>query len=227
MVNQKNPKKQLNVEEALTQSEAFILKYKNILIGVVVGIIVVIAAVLLYKNRYAEPREAKAQAAIFKAQEYFERDLYEWALNGDSISSMGFLQVANDFSGTKAAKLAHAYAGISYKNMGRLEEAIEELDKFNGKDIMVAPSVLGAIGNAYAGLGQLEKAVSYLTDAADKADNMTLSPIYLIQAGEIYVKLGKFDDAVKAYTTIKDKYANSYQAMDIDKYIGQAELLKK
>ena len=43
----------------------------------------------------------------------------------------------------------------------------------------------------------------------------------------ILVKQGKYDDAIQAYTTIKDKYFRSYQAMDIDKYIEQAKLLKK
>ena len=40
-------------------------------------------------------------------------------------------------------------------------------------------------------------------------------------------ELGKYDDAVNAYTKIKDKYFQSYQAMDIDKYIEQAKLMKK
>ena len=48
-----------------------------------------------------------------------------------------------------------------------------------------------------------------------------------MQAGEIFVKQGKFDDAIKAYTTIKDKYFQSYQATEIDKYIEQAKLMKK
>ena len=43
----------------------------------------------------------------------------------------------------------------------------------------------------------------------------------------ILVKQGKYDDAVNAYTKIKDKYFQSYQAMDIDKYIEQAKLMKK
>jgi len=54
-----------------------------------------------------------------------------------------------------------------------------------------------------------------------------LSPIYLQQAGEILIKQGKYDDAIKAFTTIKDKYFRSYQAMEIDKYIEKATLLKK
>ena len=227
MAEQKNQNEHLNVEDALTQSEAFLIKYKNAIIGGVVAVIIIVAGFIMYKNLYAEPREEKAQAALFKGQEYFEQDAFEQALNGDSIGYTGFLKVADDYSGTKAANLAKAYAGICYAQLGKYEEAVKMLDSFNGKDQMVAPAILGAAGNCYAQLGQLDKAVSTLLSAADKADNNTLSPIFLIQAGEILVKQGKYDDAVNAYTKIKDKYFQSYQAMDIDKYIEQAKLMKK
>ena len=227
MAEQKNQNEHLNVEDALTQSEAFLIKYKNAIIGSVVAVIIIVAGFIMYKNLYAEPREEKAQAALFKGQEYFEQDAFEQALNGDSIGYTGFLKVADDYSGTKAANLAKAYAGICYAQLGKYEEAVKMLDSFNGKDQMVAPAILGAAGNCYAQLGLLDKAASTLLSAADKADNNTLSPIFLIQAGEILVKQGKYDDAVNAYTKIKDKYFQSYQAMDIDKYIEQAKLMKK
>ena len=227
MAEQKNQNEHLNVEDALTQSEAFLIKYKNAIIGGVVAVIIIVAGFIMYKNLYAEPREEKARAALFKGQEYFEQDAFEQALNGDSIGYTGFLKVADDYSGTKAANLAKAYAGICYAQLGKYEEAVKMLDSFNGKDQMVAPAILGAAGNCYAQLGQLDKAASTLLSAADKADNNTLSPIFLIQAGEILVKQGKYDDAVNAYTKIKDKYFQSYQAMDIDKYIEQAKLMKK
>ena len=227
MAEQKNQNEHLNVEDALTQSEAFLIKYKNAIIGGVVAVIIIVAGFIMYKNLYAEPREEKAQAALFKGHEYFEQDAFEQALNGDSIGYTGFLKVADDYSGTKAANLAKAYAGICYAQLGKYEEAVKMLDSFNGKDQMVAPAILGAAGNCYAQLGQLDKAASTLLSAADKADNNTLSPIFLIQAGEILVKQGKYDDAVNAYTKIKDKYFQSYQAMDIDKYIEQAKLMKK
>ena len=227
MAEQKNQNEHLNVEDALTQSEAFLIKYKNAIIGGVVAVIIIVAGFIMYKNLYAEPREEKAQAALFKGQEYFEQDAFEQALNGDSIGYTGFLKVADEYSGTKAANLAKAYAGICYAQLGKYEEAVKMLDSFNGKDQMVAPAILGAAGNCYAQLGQLDKAASTLRSAADKADNNTLSPIFLIQAGEILVKQGKYDDAVNAYTKIKDKYFQSYQAMDIDKYIEQAKLMKK
>ena len=178
----------------------------------------------MYKNLYADPREEKAQAALFKGQEYFEQDAFEQALNGDSIGYAGFLKVADDYSGTKAANLAKAYAGICYAQLGKYEDAVKYLDKFSAKDQLVSPAILGTIGNCYAEMGQLDKAAGTLLKAADKADSQALSPIYLIQAGQIYEKLGKNSEAVNAYTLIKNKYFNSYQSMDIDKYIERASI---
>ena len=205
MAEQKKTNEALNVEDALTQSEAFFIKNKKAIIGAVAAVIIIIAGVVMYKNLYADPREEKAQAALFKGQEYFEADAYAQALNGDSIGFAGFTKVADEYSGTKAANLAKAYMGLCYAHLGKYDEAVKALDSFDGDD----------------------QTASMLLKAANEADNNSLSPIYLLQAGEILVKQGKYDDAIQAYTTIKDKYFRSYQAMDIDKYIEQAKLLKK
>lgn len=227
MTEQSNQKEHLNVEEALGQSEVFIIKNKKAIIGGVIAAIILIAGFILYKNMYAEPREQKAQAALFKGQAYFEADAYEQALNGDSIGFVGFVKVADQYSGTKAANLAKAYMGICYAHLGKYNEAISALNDFSANDQMIAPAMLGAIGNCYAELNQLDKAASTLLDAAKKADNNTLSPIFLMQAGDILVKQGQLDQAIDAYTQIKEKYFQSYQAMDIDKYIERAQLMKK
>ena len=145
-------------------------------------------------------------------------------MNGDSLGTVGFLAVADQFDGTDAGELANAYAGICYAQLGQYEEAVNYLNKFNADDQLVSPAILGTMGNCYAQLGQLDKAAATLVKAADKANSHALSPIYLIQAGQIYEKLGKNSEAVKAYQTIKDKYFNSYQAMDIDKYIERASM---
>lgn len=227
MAEQKMKNEALDMEEALSQSEAFLIKNKKTIIGAVLAIIIVIAGIVMYKNLYVEPREEKAQAALFKGQEYFEADNYAQALNGDSIGYEGFLKVAEDYSGTDAANLAKAYAGICYAKLGNYDEAIKALDSFSGNDQLVAPAMQAAIGNCYAQLGQLDKAASMLIDAAEAANSNALSPIYLQQAGEILVKQGKYDEAIEVYTTIKEKYFRSAQAWSIDKYIEQAKQLKK
>ena len=224
MAEKKHIQDPLDLEEAMSSSEAFIIKYKNKFLAGIAAIVIVVGGVLGYQHFISEPNEKKASEALFRGEQYFIADNYELALNGDSLGYEGFLKVADQFSGTNAGKLANAYAGICYAQLGEYENAVKYLDKFNANDQVVSPALMGTMGNCYAQLGQLEKAAATLVKAADKANSHALSPIYLIQAGQIYEKLGKKSEAVSAYQTIKNKYFNSYQAMEIDKYIERASV---
>ena len=218
-----NQEQVLNVGEAVSRSEAFVNKNKKNLIVGVVAVVVLIAAGMLLSTFVIAPREQKAAEALFVGEKYFQDGNYEVALNGDQYEYAGFAAVADDFGGTKAANLAKAYEGLCLAKLGRYEEAIPVLKSFKGNDMMVAPSVLAALGNCYAQVGDEAQAASTLVKAANKADNNVLSPAYLIQAGQIYEKLGKKADALKAYQQIKDKYYGSMQSMDIDKYIERVK----
>ncbi|WP_019208249.1 tol-pal system YbgF family protein [Phocaeicola abscessus] len=224
MAKKENIKDPLNMDEAIGASEAFLLKYKNTILGVIISIAVIILAFMGYKHFISEPRELHASETLFKAEALFRANNYEAALKGDSLGAKGFLSVIKDYSGTKAGNLANAYAGICYAQLGQYNEALICLDKFSAKDLLVNPAIMAATGNCYAQLGKLDKAADLLAKAADQADSQALSPIYLIQAGELYEKLGKNSEAIKAYKLIKDKYFNSYQAMEIDKYIERASI---
>ena len=224
MAEKKHIQDPLDLEEAMSSSEAFIIKYKNKFLAGIAAIVIVVGGVLGYQHFISEPNEKKASEALFRGEQYFLADNYEAALNGDSLGYEGFLKVANNFSSTDAGKLANAYAGICYAQLGQYDNAVKYLDKFSADDQLVSPALMGTMGNCYAQLGQLEKAAATLVKAADKANSQALSPIYLIQAGQIYEKLGKKSEAVNAYKTVKDKYFNSYQAMDIDKYIERASV---
>lgn len=224
MSQQKNTNDPLNVDEALSSSEAFLFKNKNIILGAVVALIVIVCGYMGYKHFISEPNELKASEAIFKGEQYFGASNYEVALNGDSIAFAGFAKLSKEYSGTRAGNLATAYAGICCAQLGNYEEATKYLNDFSVDDQLVAPAVMATMGNCYAQLGQLDKAASTLIKAADNANSLALSPLYLIQAGQIFEKLGKNAEAVEAYKLVKTKYANSYQAMDVDKYIERASI---
>lgn len=213
----------LNVEEAVSRSEAFINKNKKMITAAVVAVVVLVAAGMAVSTWVIKPREQKAAEALFAGERYFQNGDYETALNGDQYEYAGFESVADDFGSTKAGKLAKAYAGLSLAKLGRYEEAIPYLKGFNGNDAMVAPSVLAALGNCYAHVGDEAQAAATLVKAARLADNSLLSPAYLIQAGQIYEKLGNKADALKAYQEVKDSYYGSTQSMDIDRYIERVK----
>ena len=211
-------------EQTISQSEAFFLKYKKAIIAFVIALVVIIAGIVLYQTYISGPREDKASTAIAKGQDYFAASDYQKALNGDSTSFKGFVFLAKDYSGTKAGNLANLYAGLCYAKLDRWQEAADYLEKFDGgDDQMISPAAVGALGNAYAHLNQLDKAVSNLKKAAEMADNNSLSPTFLIQAGEILESQGKKAEALKLYQQIKEKYFNSMQYQTIDQYIERVK----
>ena len=199
------------------------LKYRKAIIAGVIAVIVIIAGIVVYNTYVKGPREDNANTAIAKGQDYFAAEQFDKALNGDGAGYPGFVSVAADYSGTDAGNLANLYAGLCYAHLDKWTEAAAYIEKYDGQgDQMISPAAIGALGNAYAHLKQLDKAVDLLKKAAKTADNNTLSPLYLIQAGEILEKQGKKDEALKLYQEIKEKYFNSMQYQTIDKYIERA-----
>jgi tetratricopeptide (TPR) repeat protein len=221
--NKKNNYEVNEFDEALVASKSFFEKNKKAIVYGGGALLAIIIAALLIHQFYIVPRGQKANESLFAAQELFMNGEYEKALNGDG-QNMGFLAVADEFGSTKAGNLAHLYAGLCLYQTDRFQEAIEQLEDFSScGDDMVSPSVIGTIANCYAELGQNEKAVEMLVKAAKKADNNTLSPIYLIQAGQIYESLNQNDKALDCYNQIKTKYQQSMQYNEIDKYIERVK----
>ena len=221
--NKKNNYEVNEFDEALVASKSFFEKNKKAIVYGGGALLAIIIAALLIHQFYIVPRGQKANESLFAAQELFMNGEYEKALNGDG-QNMGFLAVADEFGSTKAGNLAHLYAGLCLYQTDKFQEAIEQLEDFSScGDDMVSPSVIGTIANCYAELGQNEKAVEMLVKAAKKADNNTLSPIYLIQAGQIYESLNQNDKALDCYNQIKTKYQQSMQYNEIDKYIERVK----
>ena len=222
----------LEATENINNREAFFMKYKKAILIAVAAIIVVIAGVFLYISQISGPREEKASTALSKGQTYFNNEMFEQAVNGDGAGFVGFAKLADEYSGTKAGNLANLYAGLCYANLGKWAEAQKSLDAFSTEgDQMISPASQAALGDAYAHLNQLDKAVDAFKKAADMADNKaeddtnnSLSPTFLIKAGEVLESQGKKDEALKIYQDIKKKYVNSMlvQSAEIDKYIERA-----
>jgi predicted negative regulator of RcsB-dependent stress response len=213
----KNVKAAPEMEQQVSKTEAFFEKNKKAIIIAVVAVIAIVVGAILFNNYYLEPRSNEASTELGKSQELFDAQQYDKAL-------AGFQKVASDYSSTNAGNLAQLYIGLCQANLGKWQEAVNALEQFSGKgDQMISPAAEGALGNAYANLKQLDKAVEHLKKAAKMADNNSLSPTFLIQAGEILESQGKKEEALKLYQEVKDKYFNSMQYQTIDKYIERVK----
>ena len=210
------------VGQALSSTEHFIEKnQKSLTIGLVV-VVVIVGLFLGYKRFILAPKEKDAQNEIFAAEQYFEKDSFNLALNGDG-NYLGFIDIIDQYKATKPGKLARYYAGISYLKLGQYQEAIDQLQKFKIKDEMVYPMTQGAIGDAYAELGNKQEAISYYLKAAKTNQNSFTTPIFLMKAGELLESNQDYQQAIDLYKQIQKEYPESNEGRKIEKYIARAE----
>jgi TolA-binding protein len=220
---EENPTGFQSVENALSRTEQYIEENQKSLSIILIAIIVVVGGYLGYKKFYLEPANQDAQSSMFVAEKYFELDSFQLALDGDG-ANYGFLDIIDEYSVTKAANLAHYYAGICYMRTGNFEDAIDHLEKFDAEDIMIASVALGAIGDCNLELGNKEDAASYYLKAGSRKQNSFTSPIFLKKAGLVFEDLQQFDKALKAFNTIKKEYPDTDEGKVIDKYITAVQI---
>ncbi len=189
-----------NIGEALSSSEHFIEKNQKTILWALLAIVAVVGGIIAFNYMYKNPRNEKAQAAIFKGERFFQNQE------------------------TKTANLARAYAGISYSRLGNNEKALKYLNEFKGSDLLITPAIEGAIGDVYMNMGNTDKAISHFNNAAKEANDEMLSPIYYNKAGFAYLSAKNYAKAIETFRMIKEKYINSPQGQEADKYIEAAKL---
>jgi tetratricopeptide (TPR) repeat protein len=213
-----------DVENALTQTEHFIEKNQKILTIAIGAVVVIVGGFLAFKAFYVQPREKSAQEQMFMAEQYFEKDSFNLAINGDG-NYLGFLDIIDDYGSTKAGKLANYYTGIAYLHLGQYQEALDYLSNFETDDPVLAPVAEGAKGDAYAELDQTDKALSAYKKAYGYTNEFT-APVYMMKAGKLLESTGKSDQALALYREIKEKYSETPEGRTIDKYIARAQVLQ-
>jgi tetratricopeptide (TPR) repeat protein len=220
-----NPQTISNVEETLTRTEHFLEEnYKTLLIGL--GVIVLLVAIFWLGKLYLGKKNDEAQSQMYQAEKYFEMDSLNLALNGDG-NYLGFLDIVKDYKLTNAGNLAKYHAGICYLQLGNYQEAIDFLNEYSKKDKVLGSLAIGATGDAYVELGDLDKGIAKYLEAAEYGLNSFNTPLFLMKAAELYELTGKYSDALKVYERIESDYPESTEGTSIEKYIARVKLLIK
>jgi len=214
----------VDVEEVYSKTERYIEENKKSLAIIVGAIVLVIAGYFAWSKLIIGPREADAQKDMFMAEQYFEKDSLDKAINGDG-NFYGFQYIVDNYGFTKSANLAHYYLGISYLRKGEFEKAIDHLEEFEAQDDVVGPIATGAIGDANMELGKTDDAIDHYIKAAKMGENKFVSPIFLMKAGLAYEDKKDYKNAIKVYEQIKKDYSESTEGKEIEKYIAHAKAL--
>lgn len=210
----------VDVTQSISKLERFFEENRQSITIAAVAIFVIVGGYISYLKFYQQPIEEEAQSAIVRAQRLFEADSLAAAVNGGA-NYMGFLDVAAEYSSTKAGNLANYYAGISYLRLGEYENAIKLLDEFHTQDPILGVIAKGSIGDAFLELGQNAEAMEYYEAAVASSNNNYVVPFYLLKAGLLAEQMEQDETAAAFYKRIKEEYPESRQGKDIERYIGR------
>ena len=224
-----------NIEEKNTEnisfiskSEQFIEKNQKAIIACVVAVVVIVLAIFGIKKFVSEPRQAKANEAVFAAEQYFAMGDYKSALYGDSTSTgdqygVGLLDVIDKYGSTKAGKRAKYEAGICFLRLGQYQDALKYLEAYNGKDQLTPVIDEMMKGDAEAEQGNNSAALKHYTKAAKMDDNPITAPFALFKAGIVYLMENDNAKAIECFKSVKEDYPESYFLSEMDGFIAYAE----
>ena len=214
-VDLKEQERQERVNETVSKTDQFFRENKKTIYTILIALLVIGLAIVAYYKFYYQPKSREAAAQMFPAEANFRSGEFELALNGDG-NVLGFSQIIDDFGG-KAGKDVYFYAGVCELQLGNYQSAINYLKKYKGEESILKARALGCIGDAYTGLED-DKAIA-------AGDNM-FAATYMLKAGVVCEQMGDNAKALSYYKTIKDKYPQSLEGYDVDKYISRIESQK-
>lgn len=201
--------------------ESYVEKHTKTIGLAVLAIALVIGGYFGYRW-WTQTQDEEAQKQMFAAVYYFEADSLKKALNGDG-NNLGLISISEDFSGTKAGKLARFYIGTIYLKQGKYQDAIDNLSKFSSDDMLVGPRANALTGDAYMELNDPAKALEYYKKAALHAPNKYFSPRYLMKAALAQELTKNYVDAISTYEMLIEKYYDSQEAQDAKRLKARLE----
>ena len=222
------------LDEGASRTEEWVAANQKYIFIAVGTVVVLVLGWLGYQKYIQEPKEIEASNEMFTAQQYFKDavdadvtskdSLYTLALNG-AEGRYGFLEIIENYGGTKAANLAHYFVGFSYLNTNEYQKAIDYLDEFEAEDEMLGPLAVGGIGDAFSQLNQDGEALNYYQKAADMRDNEFTTPRFLLKSAIIALELKKPEVAQKNLERIKNEFPKSPEANQVDVHLGRAQAM--
>lgn len=210
--------------EQTEHAQEFYAKNHNLILYGLLGLVVLIGGIFAYNKFYKEPKIVEAVQEMAQAQRMFEKDSFALALGNPGGGSLGFEEIAKDYSGTTVGNLANYYAGVSYLQLGQFDAAISYLEDFSPAGSVLPITYHGVLGDAYSEKGDMDKAISLYKKAINHGGNEFLEAYYMKKLGLLYEHQSKLAEAKTMFESLRSKYPTSPEGQDIEKYISRVSV---
>ncbi|MXV37370.1 tetratricopeptide repeat protein [Flavobacteriaceae bacterium Ap0902] len=204
-----------SLENTAQQSEHFLEKNAKVL-GIIFGVLVLGAlAYFAYLKFVQEPKNINAQKEVVTADQMFNNDSMNLALNGSPGAYMGYNQIIEEYNGSDVANIAKFKSAIALYETGNYQEALDRIESFSAKEEMMKAMKSGIKGDILVQLGNKEKGLNAYTSAVNDTKLKVIQEIYAQKAAVLAYDLQNFDGGLK----VINQYLNDHPEDDTNSEI--------
>lgn len=183
------------------------------------GILVIILGLFGYGYMQSQ-KGLEAQERLGNILNVYDSGELQTALDGTEVHA-GLFAIADEYGNTAAGNLAQFYAADALFRLGNFDQALEYFGNFSKDDNLIGASAYAGEAAIYEIKEDFARAGDLYRRAAVVFENELTSPEYLIAAGRNYEAAGSNDEAHDAYSVVKEKYAESQEAREIDIHLAR------
>jgi predicted negative regulator of RcsB-dependent stress response len=213
-----------NPEFLLDKTEDFFQKNKTLIIAALAAVVIIVGGFVGYRY-LADSQQQAALTELYPAEYYFQIDSLNKMLNGDG-NNLGVLEIAENYSWSKASETAHLYAGIGFMKQGKFEEALKHLSKYKANDAIIQGRAFALQGDAHMELKQPQEAIKFYKKAAEHYPNKFFTPTYLMKLALAYEEAKDTASAISTYDKVITTYFDTQEVNNAKKYKARLEAEK-
>ena len=213
--------KQDKIRESLEHGAEAVFSHTTVLAAAILTVVVVAAGYAGWRF-YFERKTVQATAALDEATKVYSARigtvidptdpnelLYKDEASRAEAAAQKFSAVADKYPKTNPGRLARYYAALCLEDLGRHNQALEELQKISsGSDKELVAMARYQIGLIYSRTGKADEAVKVFRDLADHSTVFVPRPLVLLELASV-LRQNKPQEAASVYEQLKKEFPNT------------------
>ena len=196
-------------------------KHQTLIIGLGIGLVVLLVALVGYNFWQGKQDEAAAERlGLILAQ--YEQGQYAQALDG-TADRPGLIEIADEFGSTDTGNLATFYAADALYQLERYDEALTYFERYDADDDILGASALAGQAAIKEQQGDNAAAARLFRRAADAYASPATAPDYLMAAGRNFEAAGDNASAIEVYEAFLEEYDETPNAIVVEALLAQAQ----
>lgn len=208
-------------KESIEELIVFYERHKKTVIWIASGVILLIIALLFYRNSVISNKE-QARSNYNIGMVVYNSGQYQKALQQ-------FQMVNERFWGTEFARRSVFMIADIYYKSGEIQKAIDNFQEFlkGEEDEYFTPSSYQGLAQCYEQMGDLKKAIDNYKEAYEKYNDKTFKVDCLFQLGRLYLSNGNMGEAEESYKSIISITDNPTLRHRAERKLQTIEFVKK